>query len=374
MFPVALSSRLIALVMGAAMAAAQVTEAPAAPPAMETFPATPHASKTFAFEDLPYKIDTDTHLIRGPQHGFNICNSTTENQDSLCQTAHFNSLDDFCLWGPPEYGQEVGDIEGIMVAYCTKPGHGTRLIPEGALTGVQWIRTPSYVQAVGFLDQTKINVLAGDWGGEMDPHGADLRGNPMGGIVYSNAWTGSPEQVIEWHLFLGGDRFCFKACDPRDQDDDKYCEHIFDRIGCDYNVPNNAQDGVFEECEGDNQDFPGTYTDENGQVQTYTQPEGPITSIPYTARTPASSNCVTHSSAELYTGLPQPTTTDATSTPTGSVSGSGRITTSRSTGTNGGSASPSPTGDSDDSEGGAAPFGVSTAAVFGVLLSAVFLA
>ena len=41
----------------------------------------------------PYKVDTDTHLIRGPQHGYNQCNSTTENQESLCQTAHFNGLD-----------------------------------------------------------------------------------------------------------------------------------------------------------------------------------------------------------------------------------------------------------------------------------------
>lgn len=81
---------------------------------------------------------------------------------------------DFCLWAPPEYGREVGDIEGSMIAWCTKPGHGTRLIPEGALTGVQFMKTPDYVQVVGFIDQTKIDILQGDFGGEMDPHGADL--------------------------------------------------------------------------------------------------------------------------------------------------------------------------------------------------------
>jgi len=61
-----------------------------------------------------------------------------------------------------------------MVAWCTKPGHGTRLIPAGALTGVQFVKSPAYVQVVGFIDQTKINMLPGDYGGEMDPHGADL--------------------------------------------------------------------------------------------------------------------------------------------------------------------------------------------------------
>ncbi|KAG5633036.1 hypothetical protein DXG03_008742, partial [Asterophora parasitica] len=61
-----------------------------------------------------------------------------------------------------------------MVAWCTKPGHGTRLIPRNALHGIQFMRTPDYVQVIGFLDQTKINIQEGDWGGEMDPHGADL--------------------------------------------------------------------------------------------------------------------------------------------------------------------------------------------------------
>ena len=87
-----------------------------------------------------------------------------------------------------------------MIAWCSKPGHGTRLIPQGALTGLQWIQTSDYVQAVGFLDQTLVNIAEGDWGGEMDPHGADLRGNPMGGVLFSTAFGGStPAQVVEWH-------------------------------------------------------------------------------------------------------------------------------------------------------------------------------
>ena len=329
MIPVARYASLLALFVGAVTVSAQET---AVPPEQQ-FPATALAAKRFTFDNLPYQVDTDPQLIRGAQHGYNQCNSTTENQESLCQTSHFNSIDDFCLWGPPEYGREVGDIEGIMVAWCTKPGHGTRLIPEGALTGVQWIRTPNYVQAVGYLDQTKINVLEGDWGGEMDPHGADLRGNPIGGLVFSEAFHGRPEQVIEWHLFLGGNRFCYKACDQSLPDADKYCEHIYDRIGCDFNIPNNAQKDVFEVCEGDNMDFVGTYT-VDGQVMTYTQPHSGSVSVPYTAVVPASSNCSPMQSSSLYPSLPAPTPNPSVTGSSGaSASASGsRVSSVRATG------------------------------------------
>lgn len=36
------------------------------------------------------------------------------------------------------------------------------------------------LEVTGFVDQTLINIEAADYGGEMDPHGADLRGNPLG--------------------------------------------------------------------------------------------------------------------------------------------------------------------------------------------------
>jgi hypothetical protein len=60
-----------------------------------------------------------------------------------------------------------------MVAWCTQSGHGTRIIPDGTITGVQFTKAPDYIQVVGFMDQTRINMLPGDAGGEMDPHGAD---------------------------------------------------------------------------------------------------------------------------------------------------------------------------------------------------------
>ncbi|CAE6459991.1 hypothetical protein ACGC1H_007307 [Rhizoctonia solani] len=275
---------------------------------------TPLAEKRFEYTALPYKADTDNGE-RGTQFGYNICNSTTEGQTSLCQTGMINSIDDFCLWGPPEPNSLIGDTEGEAVAWCTKPGRGTRVIPAGALTGVQFMKTPSYVQVTGRINQQFINIAVGDTGGEMDPHGADRRGNPLGGLLFSNAFPSNGgkndtfQQVIEWHNFMGSNLFCLKACDPADPNDDRYCEHIFDRIGCWYNAPAAYVDGVFESCQGENQDFPGVYTDSAGQVQTYSQPPeslGAITTMPFQPRIPASSNCVAFQSAALYTGAPPP--------------------------------------------------------------------
>jgi hypothetical protein len=286
---------------------------------------TPLYQKHFEWNNLPYKVDTDTGE-RGTQFGYNICNSTTESQTSLCQTATVNALDDFCLWGPPEPNSVVGNTEGEAVAWCTKPGRGTRLIPAGALTGVQFMKTPDYIQVVGRIDQTKINMQADDGGGEMDPHGADQRGNPLGGLVFTNAWGADKNaftQVIEWHNFMGGGVFCMKACDPSGPNAAHYCEHIYDRIGCNLNAPAAYVDGVFESCEGESQDFPGIYTDSAGAVQTYTQPPeslGAITVVPYTARMPKSSNCVAATSAAIYTGLPS--AAGAAVTPTASSAGS----------------------------------------------------
>jgi hypothetical protein len=333
-----------------------------------TYPATPLASKTFASPtDVPYKVDTDVGLVRGNQLGYNICNSTTENQNSLCQTSYFNGLDDFCLWAPSEPGKTVGEIEGEMIAWCTKPGHGTRLIPAMALTGVQFIKTPDYIQAVGFLDQTKINMVGDDYGGEMDPHGADLRGNPMGGIVFSSSFGGTYKQVIEWTNFMGGNAFCLKACDPAGPNAAHYCEHIYDRIGCAFNAPNAAQDKVFESCDAENADFPGVYTS-NGVVMTYTQPAeslGPITTVPYVARVPSSSNCKTFSSAQLFTGLPSAavTTTSGAST---------AVSTSKSTGAKPTGTATTTSSNSNTNDAGTIAFS-GCVAVLGVAFAALFL-
>jgi hypothetical protein len=48
-------------------------------------------------------------------------------------------------------------------------------MPAGTLTGVHFVKTADYVQITGQGDFTKINVPAGDDGGELDNHGADVR-------------------------------------------------------------------------------------------------------------------------------------------------------------------------------------------------------
>lgn len=68
------------------------------------------------------------------------------------------------------------------------------------MTGVQFIKTPAYVQITGLIKQELINLTPNDTGGEMDPHGADQRGNPLGGLLFSKAFSNSSfVQVIEWH-------------------------------------------------------------------------------------------------------------------------------------------------------------------------------
>ncbi|KAF8990232.1 hypothetical protein BDQ17DRAFT_1333614 [Cyathus striatus] len=122
---------------------------------------------------------------------------------SMYQISFLNSLD--------------SDIEGGMVAWCTKCGHGTCLIPTGTLAGVQFTHSPAYISIIGFINQMKINLSAGIWEG---------RWIFMGLIWLSNGTM------------------------------------------CAYNVPNNAQSRTFKLCLADNQDFPGVCT-ENGQEDIY---------------------------------------------------------------------------------------------------------
>ena len=74
---------------------------------------------------------------------------------------------DFCLWSSPKQNDTIGESEAYEVAWCARTGHGTRIIPDGALLGVQHITTSDYVMIVGFIDQTQVNIAASDFGGEV---------------------------------------------------------------------------------------------------------------------------------------------------------------------------------------------------------------
>jgi hypothetical protein len=315
---------------------------------LPTIAITPLASMNYAYSALPEQVVSVTY-IRGTQTGYNICNSTTQNQQSQCQTAIINNISDFCLFAPPNPNSTIGDSEGFEVTWCTQP-HGARLIPANTFTGIQVLKNPHFMQIVAFANQVNIDINAQDFGGELDPHGQDLNGNPIGAMMYSNHFSSDNvtlEQVHEWNMFLGGNITAAKICNDADGPAESagWCRNTLDRLGVSYNMPNNAQDGVFEVCDSDPGEMPGVYTS-NGQVITYTQPAeslGPITTVPYTPVVPSSSNCQTYQSSDLFPNLPTITSSGASSaTPTPTGSGGSRTSSgspaSSTTGSNGASA------------------------------------
>lgn len=132
-------------------------------------------------------------------------------------------------------------------------------------------------------------------------------------------------QAIEWNEFVGGNYFCLKLCDPKVTSPD-YCQNIFDLLGCSYNMPSAVVNGTFTECDSDLQDEVATYTSD-GKTYTWSQPSTlPATStLPWTPRVPASSNCVTYKSEDLYSTASG--SSSATTTP-----GSGKSTKASSSG------------------------------------------
>ncbi|KAL0569265.1 hypothetical protein V5O48_012708 [Marasmius crinis-equi] len=189
------------------------------------------------------------------QSGTNKCD-TKNSASSQCQTAWINSADDFCLWAPPNPNEAIGDSEREEVAWCTKEDRGTRTIPNGTLKGVHFVKTPDYVQVTGTGDFTKINIKANDEGGELDPHGADGNGNPIGGLVFGNSF-GQNLQYHEWTSFISATDFCFRACVGPNAATN--CQHIYDVMGCQWNMPANYNPGVFENCQGDSAQPMGVY-------------------------------------------------------------------------------------------------------------------
>jgi hypothetical protein len=153
---------------------------------------------------------------------------------------------------PAETSQSV-----TVVAYCTTPKYGTRVIPAGALTGVQcalsfqwmiatqsWrqsprrratfrrsallIRRPSTSRRTMLVEKVRHSLCQTKWFFMLACRGparcwyaslprareylksrrTDQRGNPLGSLMYSSAFgagKSSPyQQVIEWSYFVGG--------------------------------------------------------------------------------------------------------------------------------------------------------------------------
>jgi len=214
------------------------------------------------------------------QYGTNRC-GTSSHQESNCQTAWINSAEDFCLWAPPHANSTIGDTEHEAVAWCTKSGRGTRSIPDKTFSGVHFVKTPDYVQVTGRGDFTKLNLRANDDGGELDNRGATGVGNPSGGLVFGNTF-GPNTQYHEWTSFLSHDMFCIRACIGAKAT--KLCNHIYDEMGCEWNIPADYSKDKYENCDGDDAEPMGVYG-----TSTWSQHTSPT---PAAHPAPASSNCV----------------------------------------------------------------------------------
>ncbi|WVR03231.1 hypothetical protein IAU60_000222 [Kwoniella sp. DSM 27419] len=215
-----------------------------------------------------YQVGSLPHSSEEGQSGYNDC-GTASSQTSGCQNVYINAVDDFCLWGPPattsnegDGTSKIGNVEQIVVSYCLKDGYGTRLIPQGTISGAHFVKVQSdkvsYVQVTGRGDLTNLLIPAGDDGGELDPHSWTGLGNPQGGLVFTNAFTGSYEQTHEWTSFMSSNEFCIRAC--RDGPNAAaYCEHIYDVLSCGFTIPGDMGDG-FDQCNGNPTDeAPGVY-------------------------------------------------------------------------------------------------------------------
>ena len=238
---------------------------------------------------------------------------TPINQTSMSRLASLNSVDDWCTFGPPDNTQPLGNVEAEVVAWCTKPRNNARVIPDGTVTSAHFVKTPLYVQVMARGDFTKIGFQANDTGGELDPHGATGKGNPIGGNVTSNV-TGKDVFYQEWMNYVGHDILCFRVCIAgSDQAEPKSeCQHTLDEMGCWSIMPGDYTDNVFDSCEADAAYPPGIYVSggstssfqqyatglwtDNGKEKTYTNGVSTQTTPTTAMSTPSSSNCKTASS------------------------------------------------------------------------------
>ncbi|KAF8057519.1 hypothetical protein FPV67DRAFT_1724324 [Lyophyllum atratum] len=241
---------------------------------------------------------------------------TAINQTSMARLLSINSVDDFCLFAPPAMAN-ISDSETFEVAWCTQQRNNARVIPDGTLTGVSFLKTDAYVQVYGFGDFTKLNIPFGDYGGELDPHGAYGDGNPVGGNVTSNI-TGSDQSFAEW---MDYNQFCLRVCTNANSTYSAaaICWHELDEMGCGFVMPGNYNfNGTFETCDADVAYPPGWYptatvggttqfstfaqyfTGTNSDGSGYTVGDTITPSAPY--MTPSSSNCLTTST--ISNGVP----------------------------------------------------------------------
>ncbi|KAA1097363.1 hypothetical protein PGT21_004174 [Puccinia graminis f. sp. tritici] len=262
-------------------------------------------------KNLPYQSDG-----AAGQTGYNQCGNKAD-KNSQCQNLYINSAEDFCVFAPPRV-LPVGEAERIAVAYCSKYGHGTRLIPPGTFKTLHYVRTPHYIQITSIGDFTKLNVPANDEGGELGRfpqlpilllrlggevadnlpssnfrsfrvrtssstvdnfsslnhlpfHSPDGHGNPVGGLVF-----GERGQFNHWTEFLSYNELSIRACFNTDQAY-RYCEHIYDLEGSRWNMPGEYDTPGFDQCEGEDVPLPmGEYRRPDGSIYKWKRGSSPM--------------------------------------------------------------------------------------------------
>ncbi|KAJ6467679.1 hypothetical protein C8R47DRAFT_990338, partial [Mycena vitilis] len=84
------------------------------------------------------------------------------------------------------------------------------IISDGAITGLQFIKTPSYIQIAGTTDQAKVTITGAflpliPTVCDLDSGGQDGEGNPTRGLVYTNRFSAGGKnatfiQAQHWSL------------------------------------------------------------------------------------------------------------------------------------------------------------------------------
>jgi hypothetical protein len=213
------------------------------------------------------------------------------------------------------------------------------VFPAGTLISAHFIETPDYIQVTGTGKFTQINIQSGDEGGELDPHGADGNGNPHGGLVFSNVWTGGTglgEQIHEWTNFMADTQYCIRVCKEGTANAPQNCMHTYDIQGCLWNMPGNYDAG-FDSCLADSVIPMGLYPQPDGTTSTYVNGASPTPPAQSAAPT---SSCTSYTSSVIYNGAPAPTgvtssSSAPTSAPTTRTGTSGATTSSPSATTSG---------------------------------------
>ncbi|KAJ6632186.1 hypothetical protein B0H10DRAFT_6963 [Mycena sp. CBHHK59/15] len=280
---------------------------------------------------------------------------TNTNQTSYARLLSIDSIEDFCVFSPP-YLANISDTEGVEVAWCTQARKNARVITDGTITGLSFLKTDFYVQLIGCGDFTKLNIPSGDWGGELDPHGATGAGNPVGGNVTTNVVDGEDEPIAEWMLCIDYGMFCLRACTNANS---TYCAaymcwHELDEMGCEFVMPGSYNvNGTYETCDADvayppawypevtdgtttfstfAQYYTGYYTGNDGSTTSYTVGDTVTPSPAYF--TPSSSNCVTTATISNGIALASLTSGAASATGTATNTTNGASGTTTASGTN----------------------------------------